>query len=53
MVYKEENLFVVAESGVHDTHRWVILSERFHFYVDRYAHEDKVEQKIDAAHFFV
>ena len=53
MVYKEENLFVVAESSVHDTHRWVILSKRLHFYVDRYAHEDKVKKKIDAAHFFV
>ena len=53
MVYKEENLFVFAESSVHDTHGWVVLSKRFHFYVDWYAQEDKVKYKIDAAHFFV
>ena len=53
MVYKEENLFVAAESSVHDAHGWVVLSKRVHFYVDRYAQEYKVKYKIDAAHFFV
>lgn len=53
MVYKDDNLFVVAESSVHDAHGWVILSKRVHFHVDRYAHEYKVKKKIDAANFFV
>ena len=40
-------------SNVYDTHRRVVLPKRFHFHIDRYAHEYKVKYKIDAAHFFI